>query len=232
MFAFFRKPKIFKSVIATLAQLTILVILLPFIAILLKLLPIDLAVSFISETLAEIPVINTFTELYKSFDIGSRLNYFSLFEYIVNAITSTMISSYIVGLTVYISKKLGELIKIRGAAVFQTIIGIFVSCLFLKWLGNDTEKSIFFTCILIVVAYIAGVIVRKSTIIKFLIESTFETAITTITAATVCAYLTMLVLIINGWFSDLYTMIIMAIYAMIPALICLLVEYLLFGRKD
>lgn len=228
----FKRPKILKSVIASIAQILLIVILLPFLAQIIKIVMPEKIVTFITSVLDEIPIISILSNYFMSFSTAEFLNSFSLFAYTIETITSSMLSMYIVGLFVYIFKKLGELIGIRGIPVLQTVVGIFLSCFCFEYIGDSLEKSIVFVVILMIISFVLAVIVQKGNVLKFFMDTGLGIGMATITAGTVCAYCTVLVLIIKGWFDSLLSAVNVLIWALIPALICLLIDYLLFGRKD
>lgn len=227
----FKSKKAYSGIMASIAQVLLVVLVLPFLAIIIKAVSPDSIGAFITNTLDEIPVIKIFLSYFTAFEATESIGGFVLFEFIINTIASSIMSMYIVGLFVYIFKVLGELIGMRGISAIQTVIGIFLSSFCLSYLKDDFEKSILCSLVLIVIAFVLSVLLNKSPVLSFFWNAGVGIAMATITAGTVCAYCTVLVLIIKGYFPSLLSAVNVLIWALIPALICLLVEYLLFGKK-
>ncbi len=228
----FKNTKAFKNFMANIAQLVIIVLLMPFAAIIIKAVAPDTAGTFITNILDEIPVLNVFTSYFSAFKWTESIQVFSLLEYIVEAVSSSVISMYIVGLFVHIAKTAGEIFGMRGIPAIQTVAGIFLSSFCLKYLGNDFEKSILCTFALIITAFVLSVLVKKNAVKSFFWDAGVGIAMATVTAGTTCAYCAVLVLIIKGYFDSLLYAINVLIWALVPALICLLIDYLLFGKKS
>lgn len=234
MFSLIKNKKKFEKVMASVAQVLIIVILLPFISVLIYLFMPEKIGSFILTVLDEIPIINVLSNYYTAFAGSESLSSFSLFEYIINAVNESIMSMYIVGLFVFIIRRVSEfkIIGMKGIPVLQTVVGIFLSAICLKYIGNSVEANIICSIVLMIVAFVLSVIIQKVKIGKFLWDTGLGMGMATITSGTVSAYLTVLVLIIKGWFDSFLSAINVLIWSLIPALICLFVDYLLFGEKE
>lgn len=220
-----------KRIMTSLVQIILLVILLPFIAIVIRLIMPDQIGEILKNIFDEIPIVKVLSNYFLVLAQTKELNSFSLFEYTIETVSETILGTYIVGIWVYIFKHLGELIGLRGLPVLQTIIGILVSCFCLRFIGDDIRSNILCVLILAVIAFGIAIIVRKGNIGKFALDIGVGIGMATITSATVSAYCTVLVLIMRGMFGSLWEGIYIAFLALIPATICLLIDYLLFGRK-
>ncbi len=224
----FIKEKLFPSV----AQIILLVILFPFIAIIIRVIMPEQAGEFIKNTLEEIPIVNILTDYYSAVSVAEDLKVFYLFEFIIEAIKTTILSTYIVGLCAYIFKDIGELIGIRGIAGIQAIAGILAGCFCLKFIGDGIEANIICTAILMIIAFVITLISRKGSVISYLFKTGIEIGMTVITSATVSAYCVSLALLMRGRFESIWEGICIVLLSLIPATICLLIDYLLFGRKN
>ena len=227
-----KKPKILKSVFASVAQIVIIILLLPFLSVIIKLIMPEKITDFITLTLGEIPIIDSLTEFFTSFSEAEKISSFSLFAYTIEAITSSIVGMYIIGTFVHIFIKIGEFIGIRGIPALQTVAGIFCSCLCLKFIGDNLKIQLVTVLILMIIDFVLTVIVQKGQFAKFLSDVILGIGFATITSGTVCAYCTVLVLIIKGWFSSFWSAANVLIWAFIPAFICLFIDYLLFSKKD
>lgn len=221
------KPTIFKKVMASIAQIVILVLILPGVIIILNWLVPDIAKKIVVDTLGQIPLIDTLTSYYQLYQVNDFDTTFSLFSYIIETINQSFFSMYIVGLTVDICK---NLLRFNGIAAFQTVLGIFLSTICLGLIGDNVEKSIICAGVLMIVDFIIALLFSKTKITTFLWKNGLGITMSTITAGTLCAYLTVIALIIKGHYGSFWLALNALIWAAVFALICLLVDYLLFGK--
>ncbi len=213
----------------TIAQILIVVLLLPFACILIKAIAPESIGYFIMNTLDEIPVINVLVEYFKAIGSVENLNGMNLFEYTVNAISESIFSMYIVGLCVFIFK---QLIGRKGVEILPTVAGVFISSFILRWVGENNIDTLIASGILLVIAFIVTLIRKGGILRSFFWDACIGTGMSAITAGTVCAYCAVLVLIIKGYFGGFLPSVGMAALSLVPAVICLLIEYFMFGDKD
>lgn len=223
--------KVYKSIMASVAQILVILIVVPTTCRVLNLIIPDITQSFLKTTLEEIPIINVFTSYYSAASSVESLQSFSVFAFTVQALQDTILSSYIVGAFIYIFVKLGNLIEMSGIPAIQTLVGVFCSSVCLKLTGDDVTAQAICLVVLTIIAFVLAIITKKKGILRFLLDFGLGLGLAAITTGTISAYCTVLVLMVRGWFPDLATAINTLIWALIPALISLLIDYLIFGRK-
>lgn len=228
-----RKYRIFNNALMkAIAHILIVVLLLPFACILIKAIAADSIGSFISNTLDEIPVISVLVTYFKSIGSVENLNGMNLFEFTINTITESMFSMYAVGLCVFIFKRIGELIGIKGVPILQTVAGVFISSFILNWTGENEIETVIADGVLLLIAFGLSFFVKGGLLRSFFWDACIGTGMATISAGTICAYCSVLILIMNGYFGSIGNSIAMAALSFIPACACLVIDYFMFSDKN
>lgn len=218
------------KLLATGAQITLAVIILPFAAILIRIIMPEEIGSFVFGLLEEIPVVNVISNLIETFTTNDFSNSVSVLENTLNTVYSTMLVSCIVGFCTFIFVRLGYLVKIKGLPILQNICGIFASCVLLKFFGNTNDQILVCAIILAVITFAVAIINSRS-VVKAILDICVGSGFSIIGSATMSAYCSVLVLIFNKSINSVQVAINALIWTLIPALICLLLDYLFFSEK-
>ncbi len=224
MFKFFRKIDIMSSI----AQLLVVVLLLPFIAILIRLIMPDTIGNFITGILGEIPVISVGSDLFENFSNSQSINVFDYFNTIIDVAGKNMIEMTIIGLCVYDSRRLFSLIGIKGLPIISTVVGVFVGCFCLRWI-NSEEMYMYMLAVLLIITAGVVIFVVKGHFFKWFWDFGLGTGMAVITATATSGFLSVLSLMIKGGFDTFWVGFEAMLLTLFPMVLCLVVDLIFFG---
>ena len=226
-----------KGPIGTLAQIAIIVILLPFIAVILGLFFSDIKSinKFLLTLIDNIPLFEVWVSLFSEF--GSAISAGQVIESTLYIYIESFFEAFITGISVHIFNNIGKALKFSGLPILTTFVGVFVGCVILKMtsaMGNNLG----------IIAANLGVIVIMVVGIKFIFGSIFPSRgifslqkilmliIEGLLAVIVCGYVTMLAIIANGYVTSVGDAAIKLTAITTLTVIALLVVYFLRGSED
>lgn len=225
MFRTLRKIGIMKSI----AQVLVVVILMPFIAVLIRLIMPDQIGDFITGILGEIPLIQYGADLFENYQYSQSIDVLDYFNSIIAIASDTMVEMTIIGLCVYNSRRLFSLLGVKGIPAIQTVVGVFVGCFCLRWI-NSEEMYFYMLGVLMLITVLVVIFVVRGAFFKWLWDFGLGVGMSVITAATTSSFLCVLTLIINGTFSSFMMGLEAFLLAVFPMLLCLVVDLIFFGN--
>jgi len=220
----------YKNMMASIAQIILVVIFLPVICFILSLLSgTDDAFSMITNLLGELSITEYWLNLFMLL-IEGPLNmsgldiYFTSVEYV----NSAVFEACVIGMCVSLCKNIGIVIGIRGVPIIQSILGIFLGCIIVRFFGLTNDLSSLFFCSMLIILNLIVIWLMSSGnfYLKFL-SSIFSLGLQIIVAVLSAGYIVYLTLIMNGLITDLKTALTFLAVIFLPMLIVLAVDFFL-----
>lgn len=216
------------------AQILLLVILLPFLCILLKAFFPQDAIQFIWNLLDEIPFLGKlFDEVQNVLTASRNPGMLSYLEGVLEIVGAFAMESLVLGMCVYLMKTIGTMLSIRGIPILQTILGIFLGCFILRYLDTQEIQPYYFACILIILNVLLTCFATIDLLWKKLVAIFIGLGFESIVVGFGSAYLSVLVLIFSGRITDPAAAVNAVLLTVVPLILTLIIDYLLFspGKK-
>ncbi len=224
----------FKNLIASVAQILIAIILLPFICFILKLILPANGISFILNLLQEIPFLDVWFDMVQKFAEAPKdgvlvQNYL---QAVIQPALDGAFEALIIGMCVYACKTIGTMLYIRGVPVIQTVAGVFLGCITIKAIGvGDTYYSIFAIGFLVILNIVLTLLAAHGQVLQKVLGIFIGIGCQSILAGLAAAYVAALCLIINGWANSLGAAVGLIGVTVCPLLIFLLIDYFILTPK-
>lgn len=218
---------LYLNILPSVAQIILAVFFLPVLCFILSLLSgADKAFSMITNLISEFSVTEYWFDLITLLggsvsDITNMDILTESFKYVNAAVLETCA----VGMCVGLCKNVGVLLDIRGIPVMQSILGVFLGCIVIRYCEISNEISSLFYCVFLIVLNIVVIWLLPSVdFIKKLLDM-MTLGLQMIIAALAAGYIVFLASIMNGTITSLKAAISVMILLFLPMLLVLAVDY-------
>lgn len=233
--------KIFKTksnIIPTVAQLLIVVFLLPPICYVLSFLMRERAFAFVEELLDAFPLTQHWMAVIFDFDWEksfSTLSGLNLLTTVLQEIITVMFEASIVGMIISMCKKFGEFLKIKGLPLLQSVVGVILGCILLRSIqvGGMNWKLIVCT-LLAALTYVVHWLTSNNGFLKSFLLTTIEIGFDTLIAGMISGYTAFLSVLLNNnsVFTDFSKPFFLGLFILLPSVIFIALNHFFTGKKD
>lgn len=233
--------KIFKTksdIIPTVAQLIIVVMLLPPICYLLSFLMGERAFDFVKGLLDEFPLTKYWTAIIFDFDWQksfSTLSGLKLLAAVMKEVGNVIFEASIVGMVISMCKEFGKLLKFKGLPLLQSVIGVVLGCLLLRSIQFDgLNRKIIVCVVLAALTYAVHWLTSEDGFLKSALKASIEIGLDTFIAGWISGYTAYLSVILNNnaVFTDFTKPFFLGLFILLPSVIFIALNHFLTGRKD
>ncbi|MBR3861899.1 MAG: hypothetical protein IKM84_08485 [Oscillospiraceae bacterium] len=233
--------KIFKTksdIIPTIAQLLIVVILLPPICYLLSFIMGERAFDFVKGLLDEFPLTKYWTAIIYDFDWQksfSTLSGLELLAAVIKEVGKVIFEASIVGMVISMCKEFGNLLKFNGLPLLQSVIGVVLGCLLLRSIQFDGMNWKIIVCVVLAaLTYAVHWLTSEDGFLKSVLKASIEIGFDTFIAGLISGYTAFLSVILNNSavFTDFSKPFFLGLFILLPSVIFIALNHLLTGKKD
>ncbi len=222
----------FKKIKASVAQILLVVIIMPYVSVLLKLIIPDDAATFFMNLIQEVPVLglssNIVLDLISEINEGKSISIAEFFYEMMQTIDEAYIQAIIIGMCIYACKTLGTIINMKGVAAIQTLVGVLFGCIVVKGAGLNVNAMISAMMCLMIVDIVITVVAVKGQWLRKILSILFGISLQSITAAYASAYVAVLAFIFSGNINSFKIAVALLGVTLFPLLALLIVDYLIF----
>lgn len=150
-------------------------------------------------------------------------------EVLVLACGVAAMETGIISLCIMLCKNIGIVIHIKGAPVLQTLIGVFLGCIFCKSLSitDELELAVVYTFLFACNCLIVWIYELQP--VKTFVKTLISASLSLIIAGMTAAYVTTAMMMIQGQITDLLVGCKLLLLTFIPLVILLIIDYFFFS---
>lgn len=213
------------KIMPTIAQLLLGFLVFPIACMLVELfLPGQLG-NFITNTVSGIAIFEVWPDAFSTIAYYAPAElYMSYAEILTIACATAIMETGIISLCIMLCKNIGIVLQIKGAPVLQTIIGVFLGCIFCKSLSIYDEMEILFVYCVLLAFNLLILIIYEQELVRITIKTFLSASFAIIIAGMVAAYVTAAMMMIQGSV-DLATGCMLLLYTFLPLAMMLIIDY-------
>lgn len=148
---------------------------------------------------------------------------------LIIACATAVMETGIISLCIMLCKNIGIVLQIKGAPVLQTIIGVFLGCIFCKSLNITDEMEMSLVYLFLIACNLVMLIIYEQELVRISIKTVLSASLAMFIAGMVAAYVTAAMMMIQGQLTDLMLGIKLLACTGIPLAILLIIDYFFFS---
>lgn len=218
------------AIFASVVQIILTILILPALCFILSLLSgREDAFSMITNLLDELPITGYWVNLIMlPLETPGEISGLSIYYFSVEYIRTSVFETCIVGMYVSLCKNIGIILKVRGIPLVQSILGIFLGCIMVRYFGISNQLSTLFYCTMLIILNVVVIwLIPKHAFYRKLLATFLGLGLQIIVAALSAAYVVYLTLILNGQIKDLEIAVPYLVSIFLPMLIIMAIDYFL-----